>query len=279
MHFDWYQASLPELRATELLEILHAGLGGELKDRGRGMNGYTNSYTINGPEGVRCTICIGGYNLCPNAFASGNRTEPFVELVRDHWPGNHDVSRVDSAEDFSGADCWEKLSAACKAVADRLGLKVHSVGDFHRELDGRTLYIGSRKSPCFVRLYEKGKQMRNEDRLNAEQYPLDWVRLEAQIHPKKDNRLRAATLSPLEVWGLSKTTYEVASACFNEKVARINVGRHDKSEHERSMNHAAYQYGNIFTKERDRLGGWPAFGESIHKRIVKAQAIKIRKRV
>lgn len=274
MRFDWYQATLPLFHGEECLTILRDALGGELVNRHRGMNGYTNSYTINGPEGVSCTICAGGINRFPNAFASAGHTQAFVDVVRGHWPGNHNVTRMDSAEDFEDAKCWDKLSSACISVADRLGLKVQHVGDWHRGIDGRTLYIGSRKSPCFVRLYEKGKQMRQLDRINAANISPDWVRLEAQIHPDKHNRDLAATVTPMEAWGFSTTTQQVAEACLNEKVARVEVGRHDKSEHERAMNHAAFQYGKIFTRERLKLGSWPAFGEKMHKRLQLLEAAR-----
>lgn len=276
MRFDWYAATLPD-KIEHVLATLHSGLGGEVKET-RGLHGYTHGFQILGEGGIRAQLLCGGVNIHPHAWASGQRTDEFVKLVRGHWPGNHNVTRLDSAEDFAGDGTWEKLSSACLGIADELGLKVQHAGDFHRCLDGRTLYIGSKKSPCFVRLYEKGKQMRSQNPYSVEQIPLDWVRLEAQIRTDKSNRQFASTISPLDAWGFSRTTRSIAKACFDPNIDRIDASRYRKSDDERALEHVCAQYGKILERLRLRLGSWAAVGEKIGSEIARIEQKRIKRR-
>lgn len=274
MHFDWYAASLPERSAETALGVLHACLGGVVVDNERGMNGFTNSWCIMGPEGTRCTFLAGGVNMYPHAFASGEHTAAFVEAVRGHWPSNHDVSRLDSAQDFDEAGCWEKFVQISLAVAKRLDLDSECQGDWvghHPGVKGRTLYIGSRKSPCFVRLYEKGKQMRGLNPAIAANFSENWVRLEAQIRPNRHNRAKAAIVSPLEAWGFSMTTREVLVACTNENVPRIEALGHNRSNHERTMDYIAHHYHKAFTLECADAGSAESFGRWFMQRVARVQ--------
>lgn len=261
MKFDYYAATLPELQYAPALEVLHALLPGKLVDHQRGRNGYTNYWTIEGPQGILCTFMAGGRNRCPNAFATGVHAPDFINAVRDHWPGNHNVTRVDAAEEFDDPGAWDKLSKTFLSVADQLGLEVQHRGDFHRSVKGRTLYIGSRKSLCFLRLYEKGIKERADDPLNPLKASLDWIRLEVEIKPQHaDDKLRASTLSPLEIWGFSPTSRAILEACCNSDVAKIPVTQAPRLNDARLLDHAVFQYGNLFERMQQNLSSWGAVG-------------------
>lgn len=274
MHFDWYAATIPERSAEVGLEMLHAGLGGVVVDNERGMNGFSRSWSIRGPEGVRCTFLAGGVNPYPHAFASGDQTAAFVDVVRGHWPGNHDVSRMDSAQDFDEVGCWDKLKEACLTVAKRLDLLAECQGDWvghNLGVRGRTLYIGSRKSACYVRLYEKGKQMRGLNPAIALKYSENWIRLEAQIRPDRNNRDKAAIVSPLEAWGFSTTTQEILAACTNQNVPRIESRGHNRSNLERTLDYLAHHFTKTFTLGCVEAGGAESFGRQFMKRVARVQ--------
>lgn len=264
MKFDYYAATLPEHDHALVLEVLHALLLGEIKDHQRGRNGYENFWTIEGPRGTQCTLMAGGRNIFPNAFATGAHAAAFIDVVRAHWPGNHNVTRVDSAVDFDSPGAWDTLSKTLLAVVDQLGLKVSHRGDYHRNTDGRTLYVGSRQSPSYLRLYEKGIQERANDPLNPLKASLDWVRLELEFKPQHaDDKLRASTLSPLEVWGCSPTSRAILDACCNQKVNRIPLTPAPRLDDERQFDHAVFQYGNLFERVQVRRGNWAAVGNAI----------------
>ena len=264
MKFDYYSATIPEQEYTSALTVLHALIPGKLVDHQRGMNGYQNHWTIDGPRGSQCTFMAGGHNIFPNAFATGTHAPDFVSVVRDLWPGNHNVTRVDVAEDFDGPGAWDKLSKTLLSVVDDRSLEVQHRGDYHRNVKGRTLYVGSRQSLCHVRLYEKGIQMREDDPFNPEKASLDWVRLEAEIKPKRsDDKLRASTLSPLEVWGFSPTSSAILEACCNQKVNRIPVTQAPRLDDEKLLDHVARQYGKLFERIYMRRGTWGAVGHAI----------------
>lgn len=274
MHFDWYAASLPERSAETALGVLHACLGGVIIENKKGMNGYTKSWNIMGPEGVRCTFLAEGINAYPHAFASGDRTEAFVEVVRSHWPENHGVSRMDSAQDFDEAGCWDKFVVTCLAVAKRLNLDTECRGDWvgHQPgVKGRTLYIGSKKSSCLVRVYEKGKQMRGLNPAIALKYSENWIRLEAQIRPDKHNRAKAATVSPLEAWGFSTTTREILAACTDQNVPKIESRGHNRSNLEKTLDYLAHHFTKTFTLSCVEAGGAESFGRQFMARVARVQ--------
>ena len=67
----------------------------------------------------------------------------------------HEPSRVDAAIDWFEDGLFDTLAHAFKLFAIQNRLGVSTPGDWERG-EGRTLYIGSRNSPLYVRLYEKG---------------------------------------------------------------------------------------------------------------------------
>lgn len=265
--FDWYAATLPE-KPMAAAESIAGALGGVL-EASRGMYGYTNGFQVQTEEGTVARILCGGVNPWPNAWASGEHTEKFVGAIRQLWPGNHNVSRMDSCEDILGEpDTWDKLYSVAVELALERGLATRLDGDYVRKISGRTLYVGSPKSPCSIRMYEKGRQMQKLNPATAHEYPDNWIRLEAQIRPDKEIRDTAATCSPSEAWGYSKSTVEFAQRCLGVSVPWINGHRNKKSEDQRALEFMCRQYKNML--ERFRLknpDGWDGVGQLIHKTI------------
>lgn len=261
MRFDWYQATFTE-DIDELVGSFAANLGTQVVE-GRGLHGYTRSYNLENATGTVARFLGGGPNGRPSGWASGEDTQAFVDVARGLYPDRHYVTRFDSAEDFVAPDAFEKLQAACLSMADERRLKVSQAGDWHRMEDGRTIYVGSRKSPVFIRLYEKGKQMRASVTDGAEDIPPDWIRLENQVRPGRNARDRAASASPEEAWGFSGWTLELARRVLELDVERVPISVWRQPDDERAFDFMIRQYGDMLERRQARAGGWSHLGDDI----------------
>jgi hypothetical protein len=261
--FDWYASTIRD-SPEEVVEMLQIGLGADAVNSSRGLHGYETRFDISTPVGVVASVLAGGANGHPNAWASGGETDAFVEVVRGLWPSDHHVSRMDTALDFDGAGSWDLLEGIALGLADRLKLKTSVAGDYHAKQDGRTLYVGSRKSNVFARLYEKGKQLAPLAPLEvAKLISPDWCRLEAQVRPQKESRLTAATSTPEEAWGFAAFTKQLAEECANLEVARVPIAVWREADDERAFRYGIKQYGPLFARmvESSPSRSWAAFGE------------------
>lgn len=267
MRFDWYAATIQE-HPTVVVETLKREFGADEVKGGKGLHGYTRGCEVVGSKGTMARVLSGGINSDPHAWASGEDTDRFVEIVRSIWPDRHTVSRMDSAEDFQGSGAWDKLNSLCLAVADDLRLKVSQAGDYHRLEDGRTLYVGSRKSAAYIRLYEKGKQLRSRVVHGAELIPEDWCRLEVQVRPQKAAKKTAAYVTPEQAWGFAAWTSNLAQRCMDLDVPRVNMNVWREADDSRAFWFMARQYGQMLERLRIRMGGdWASVGMRIGEAI------------
>lgn len=279
MRFDWYQATISE-DPQVLVDTLADNLRGEVV-QGRAMYGYEHGWEIRTPERTVARVLSGGRNGRPNAWASGDDTDEFVPLVRSLWPATHHVTRMDAAQDFRGAGAWDRLQTVCLKHADDLHLKVNQAGDWYRGEDGRTLYVGSKKSPVFLRLYEKGKQLSSIHRSEGtppsaradgsamglgqieDPFDPDWVRIEVVVRPSKEVRDHAARVEPEEAWGFSRWTQGVLTDAMGTDVPAVSMRTWRQPDDERAMQFAVRQYGATFERLAAEAGGWSALGEQL----------------
>jgi len=275
--FDWYAATVV-VTEDDLLGGLSDNLGAEVKE-GRPLHGYSRGYELLTGEGVAARVLAGGANGSPHAWASGAAAESYAELVRTLWPDEHRVSRMDSRIDFGGVsngeETWDALYEACVALAAEKGLRTSVAGDYLGKVAGRTLYVGSKKSDVFVRLYEKGKQLRGELRgaPEADRIPLDWCRLEVQVRPQGDKRWQAATASPAEAWGYSQWTQGLAAEVARLDVPRVSMQFHRETDDERALAWLARQYGGTFERlAHDR--GWQSVVDRLADLVALAQGVQ-----
>ena len=272
MRFDWYSGTFTE-DVGELVGAFAANLGAEVEE-GRGLHGYTRGYELKNATGTVARFLGGGPNGRPTGWASGEDTDAFVDVARGLYPDRHYVTRFDSAEDFVSPDAFEELQSACLTIADERRLKVNQAGDWHRREEGRTIYIGSRKSPVFIRLYEKGLQMRAKVAEGADEIPSDWVRLEVQVRPGRHARDRAAVSTPEEAWGFSGWTQELSSRVLALEVERVPITVWRQPDDERAFDFMMKQYGDMLERRVQRLGSWTELG----KRMELHQAAKAARR-
>lgn len=266
MRFDYYTAGI-DAGADRVIESLSGvyQMADLLPDRPQ--NGYERACKLVTGDLTHARIQWGGPTVGTRVWASAGGTEApaFAGAVRRSFP-DHALLRADVAIDYCEPGAWESLSTLALEVADRFQLKVKHLGDFHREKDGRTLYIGSRQSPVMKRLYEKGKQTGGDP---------DHVRCELELKPKNAAaRAAYASASPEQMWGASRwTSYVLRVLQGNDApmLAPPGTVRH-KSDDERALEFMAKQYGKILRKKLEALGGdVEAFGLFVARLVTEDQ--------
>lgn len=193
---------------------------------------------------VFATLHYGGVNDKLMLRATGGEAGPVAQYIRKTWPV-HQVSRADMAVDVEQAGIFEEWSAWLIQYAKDNRLKTGFAGDWANGTQGRTLYVGSRQSAVFIRLYEKGHEQAAKGNRFAS---LDWVRFEAEIKPQnKAAKVRLASIAPHQCFGVSKVTREFAAFLGAEYTEiKVTKGRAEKSDD--PMRHLAKQYGKTLTE-------------------------------
>ena len=273
-HFDWYSGSYrgdPRRVGDAVLANMGAELSGPVS---KGRHGFERAARFAGPRGLACTVQWGGHlhgDLVHVAF-SGWRAGDGAELLRDVVP-EHRVSRVDVAEDLCGPGAYSELQKLSARVARDHGItRSRIVPD--NPLSGRTVYVGSRQSPVFVRIYEKGKQVAaaisgGSSKVDAQQLGVDlkghalqtWARCEIEVKPKAHARSELAHFPPESFWGCAEWTASLYRELRGVDVPRVKVGSvwqaDDLSRLVRSM---LAQYGRTLERLHHDHGSWCAVG-------------------
>lgn len=250
MRFDYYTASI-DSKPDHVLEFLRASY--DLSDL-RAVspkNGFERAYNVVRGEHTLARVQFGGAAVGPRvwASASGDDTPAFVDRIRSEFTDQHNLLRADVAMDYCEEGSWEKLYALGISTADKFGLKVKHVGDYHREEDGRTLYIGSRTSPAMQRIYEKGKQMGSDP---------NYVRSELEVKPQNAKAKKVYAYAPPEhMWLATKWTQhvlEMLTGMTGLQPAPLGTIR-KKTDDEKALEFMAKQYGNVLRRKLEELGG------------------------
>ena len=248
--FDWYTASI-SAEPSEVITRFESSFDLSDLQENKKKNGYERAYNFVRGSTVLARIQFGGSSVGGNVWAasSGDTAPDFSDVVRAHYP-SHSLLRADVAIDYDEPGAWDSLSSLAITTADAFGLKVRHVGDFHREQDGRTLYIGSRSSAAMQRLYEKGKQLGGS---------VDWVRAELELKPQNNlakaayasaspEQMFLATKWPRCIWEALNGPTQLLRPCAPGSV-RV------KSDDERALDFMSKQYGNVLRRKLESLGG------------------------
>ena len=243
--FDWYQASVLDSDESEIMASLKSYF--ELSDikKGRPLYGYQEAIELVRGDIKICTLMWGQIdNPSPHIIFTSREAIEGANFLRTYYP-NHKVSRFDSAMDWYCEGAWDLLSETALQVAREFNISVQHVGDFERGEKGRTLYLGSKSSPVFVCLYEKGKQ--------PDWLPMgytDWVRLEVRVRPSSKSKKECATITPPEVFGCARWTQELFKRLTTRSVPRFNVGTiHKPSDDDRAFQALVKQYGALIVRQ------------------------------
>lgn len=169
----------------------------------RGM-GYNHAAELLSGDhlGRRCVIQYGDSHSKPNVCAegtSGYDAPAVYEALCTHFAGIWYPSRLDPALDFHDDAAFDLLARLLLDFAKKRNITIDYRGDWERGAN-RTLYLYSRDSQFYVRLYE----------YRAYHGYGPPCRLEVEIKLKgREKRARLTTLSPWELLCMCPASYMV----------------------------------------------------------------------
>jgi DNA relaxase NicK len=265
VRFDAYTATTLAAKTDDLVQILCDRAGPfPVVATGRGFHTFGQRLTVKDSGGHEIgAVQWGGTQGSRLMFeVKGESSQKAVEALRSRF--EHRVTRVDACADFDEPGAFEALLKPCVEVKkDRriMGGKFGDWDDFPEK--GRTLYLGSTKSPVRIRLYEKGLQL---EYLHLSRP--DWSRLEVQVRPEKDARGSFSELSPIDVWGASRWTRDIAAKVLQHHVDPHPAGTvYRLTDDETALRWMCKQYGHRMTSLAENLGGWDCVGLTIRDTI------------
>jgi DNA relaxase NicK len=170
-----------------------------------------------------------------------------------HWLQGryeHQCSRKDAALDFTDECAFDSVAKMALKLAEGYGSVTSCRGDWLTAgaPSGRTLYIGSMKSPLFVRIYEHAKCHGGGD---------VTCRVEVEVKPdKKLGKMQLAALDVGGVIGLSRLMVELCDAfgIHYEKVPLAGYVR-ELSDLELRLVRCHMQYGRTFDELLQNVQG------------------------
>lgn len=289
--FDWYSANINEL-PKPVLDCV-SSLGDRIVEN-RGLafqyhrkNGYQ---VLDNNDNTVATVLFNDWSDCETiAFSSSDAAMPFSFLVRETWPDNHTVTRLDSCADFFGSASYKKLERVGYKIAKKHDLKYDPRGDPLHPDSGRTQYIGGKSSNFRTRLYEKGLHLiatspQIQLMIKAGIHPSelqslsfdgvridnlsDWVRLELQARPDGAYaRKVAATVTPEQAWFMTSWTSELANNALSLDLDRLYVRFKKQPNDEKALHFMCTQYAAVLERQAASLGSWDCLGRTIQEII------------
>ncbi len=241
---------------------------------------YAQNTLLLAPSGHRLlSIRSGGQNAHPFVECKGAHSDVVAAAIRLF---EHSPARLDSAYDLRGPTVWDELCAIC----DQFEAGAYDGGERRVRLNhqgakrdnpdrGTTLYLGSRSSQTYVRVYQKGLQIAEEMGLHGDDIPDElrhWVRVELEYKPdKRFARMKAAKLAPAELWGCSPWTRCFAKLALSIDAEKIKMSEKRETNEERAWRYCLQQYGPTMLKRIHRLG-WKSFVEGLEDDLAKIDA-------
>jgi hypothetical protein len=246
--FDAYGATVfahPKLILDHLEEALEeAGIRCHRADGGP-VAYYKENMLLLDETGHRIVQVRSGGNPHPHVECKGSNAGVVAAALRKQF--HHRPSRIDSAIDLVAPDLFDQLLTLARNFKRRYGIRLDIAGAEVEDLDrGTTIYLGSRQSQCFVRIYQKGLQLAELQGLSGDDIPdelRNLVRIELEFKPQKDKAKKIASVaSATEVWGLSQWTADFAKEALSIEAERVNVSDRRESDHQRALRFMAQQY-------------------------------------
>ena len=194
-------------------------------------------------KGLRIAeVLHGGRNPNPSVESSGAMAPIVAGILRDR--GTHYASRVDVAIDRAGPTLFREWRALCERLSMQYRLAMRVIEAPTDPDAGSTVYLGSRKSEVFLRVYEKGLKTAHDEGLA--QIPDEyrhWVRAEIEFKPdKKAAKHAAALMEPDVFWGITEWLAHFALEAFAMRAEPVNLRERRLSDHDRAMRWMADQY-------------------------------------
>lgn len=234
--FDWYQSTVMVKcpQDSGLVDVLLKAWPLSDWAPARNLNGYTRGGAIVRGNRILCHVCWGGQvgvNCKSTSDESPALSNALREFAKPHLP-----TRIDSCVDWCEPGLFDSLSAELIRYAQENRLSINQQGDWVRG-EARTLYVGSKDSPVRLVLYEKGYEQGGSA-------PLDWVRLEVRIRPKKDWRRIVSRWSADEVFCAGWVPGALKALGWDD-LSKRSIGTVWKAgDAERARTALCSQYGN-----------------------------------
>jgi len=276
-HFDFYSGSYEGDHRVFLRSFCDALDFMSPEGRQSGFRGFAHRLDLYGPRREFAQFQWGAPHMpdLVHVRFSGWGTDRSAQVFRQLVP-HHRVSRVDVADDFAGPGAFQQLRRVATRTARDFGVKRSRIvpGD---AADGSTLYLGSRESVVFVRVYEKGKQVMREIGRGAAEvdgallaadlrgHPIDtWARCEIEVKPKSHAKAELATVEPEQVWGCAEWAARLHRDLSGVSVPRVNVGSvYQADDLTRQTRALVSQYGNTLEQLHAQLGDWACVGKQL----------------
>lgn len=203
---------------------------------------YARNLLLLAPTGHRLLqVRAGGTNPHPFVEVKGDASQLVAQYIRDNF--GHRPSRIDHALDRRGAGLFNKLARLLRALAKKYGLKFEPRGDWVTSDGGRTVYVGSRKSQVFLRVYEKGLKYAHELGLTVTAELREWVRVELEFKPQNGlARQLASSITPAQLWGSCQWTAELANGILSIGAEAVKIRERRESDRDRALRFMASQY-------------------------------------
>lgn len=261
--FDWYRAGIND-SADYVLGVLQSGFDLSDIEHSRPKHGYAHAADLVRGQNRLCSVMWGG-NTGGRVMieSSGANASPAASMIRSAWP-EHYLLRADVAIDIDMPGAWDSMYTMATGLADKYSLSCKHIGDYHRAQNGRTVEVGSRKSPVMMRVYEKAAEQRIKN--GYTHLSNDLVRVETEIKPAKaDRRLLCSTLSPVELMGCAEFTTDAAQVLLGESVKRVTGLNRLKrpSDRDRALSYMVRQYGKHLDSLLEELGSWCEVGKHL----------------
>lgn len=253
---DWYSATV-DATPDDLISCFLNHFDATSHDLPIAHNGFTHAVEIAHADARVAVVSWGGVNVRPSVVSSGAASQSIMEYLHSSFLGKHSVSRFDSAVDCVSASAFSDITAMVFSILEEHSFPgvvpgISQVGDWiHGK--ARTLYVGSRNSRTFLRIYEK-----TAERLAAGDHnvPENWVRVELEYKPtNKAEKQRASRLSPDDCWRASAWTRLVfAELCDSDLPTQLPVPIRQPSTRFRAISAMIRQYSNTLDSIRQDIG-------------------------
>lgn len=211
--------------------------------------GYAVAYRLFRGDINHGLLQFGGDNVGSGIYVSilGSMAGAFRDFLLA-WRFDFVVLRADVAFDTVGSVFDRVARIAQDLIADRR-LSSSVAGDWVNR-KGRTLYIGSRQSICFGRIYEKWAQLGLPE-------SAAFDRIEFEFKPHKKARAAAATLLPVDFILSSRWASDLCNRLFAASLcSSLTLDRpRAQSDHNRALAHLCKQYRKTIEHELDISGG------------------------
>jgi len=286
LFLDWYQCSfsLKDINPQDLAYSIASNYGCVIERSDAVQRPYKMCHAVVSHETraykkptTYATIHHGGHNERFLVRFSSDRAISGSQFLRQYHP-DHIVSRLDVALDFDASAGFEKMVSWFVDYAKKNKLKTSQAGDWLNAVGGRTLYIGSRQSLVYIRIYEKGIEQIDK-KLNVHASP-DWYRVEFEIKPQTaDGKRLFSTITPEDALNCSPIMREFKERIMNKMADPISISAvRSRTGQDSAFRHMRYQYGKILETHLEESGfDYEEFGKTMMSMILQERRIHIEK--